>query len=448
MGDGTTTTRTFNEDGLISQIVTAGVTLGYTFDNANRIGAISDSSNSALTWTYGYDPLDRLTSAKTSATTDGWTYDANGNRLTQTGTKAITFAVSPTSNQLTSTSGGLTRTYTYDAAGNATGFAGIVYGYNDRGRMKATSQHTTNYLYNALGQMIEKPGNSGTTLLMQDEAGHLIGEYSSTGALVQETIWLGDIPVATLRPNGSSVSIYYVHTDHLNAPRKAQQPTTDTLAWRWDADPFGTAAPNQNPGSLGTFVYNLRFPGQYYMAETGLSQNYFRDFDPAVGRYIESDPIGLRGGINTYAYVGNNPVSRTDTTGRDYWVEGARPGEGGLGFHQNICVGKPTGSSRFCISFGEPEQPTCYFHCLGKVYDNTAGGPGPITSLYRITDSSVDAQIASMFAAMVGAVGSYSVIGHNCRDFSQYIFNELVSVYGGGIPADPNAKPSPGIPGR
>jgi RHS repeat-associated protein len=314
-GDGTTTTRTFNEDGLISQIVTAGVTLGYTFDNANRIGAISDSSNSALSWTYGYDPLDRLTSATTSATTDGWTYDANGNRLTQTGTKAITFSVSPTSNQLTSTSGGLTRTYAYDAAGNATAFGGIVYGYNDRGRMRATSQHTTNYIYNALGQMIEKPGNSGTTLFMQDEAGHLIGEYSSTGALVQETIWLGDIPVATLRPNGSSVSIYYVHTDHLNAPRKVQQPTTDKLAWRWDADPFGTTAPNQNPASLGTFVYNLRFPGQYYMAETGLNQNVFRDFDPAVGRYVESDPGGLAAGINTYVYVDSDPILLVDPLG-------------------------------------------------------------------------------------------------------------------------------------
>ena len=68
LGNGTSTvSRTFNGDGLISQIVTAGVTLGYSFDNANRITGITDSSNSALTWTYGYDPLDRLTSASTAA---------------------------------------------------------------------------------------------------------------------------------------------------------------------------------------------------------------------------------------------------------------------------------------------------------------------------------------------------------------------------------------------
>lgn len=126
---------------------------------------------------------------------------------------------------------------------------------------------------------------------------------------------MGDTPIATLRPNGSSISTYYVHTDQLNAPRVITQPSTNTVAWRWDTDPFGTAAPNQNPASLGTFVYNLRFPGQYYQAETGVNYNYFRDYDPQTGRYIESDPIGLNGGINTYLYVHARPVSRTDKRG-------------------------------------------------------------------------------------------------------------------------------------
>lgn len=67
--------------------------------------------------------------------------------------------------------------------------------------------------------------------------------------------------------------------------------------------------------SVATFAYNLRFPGQYYMAETGLNQNYFRDYDPAVGRYVESDLIGLAGGVNTYAYVGGNPIAWFDPFG-------------------------------------------------------------------------------------------------------------------------------------
>jgi RHS repeat-associated protein len=182
--------------------------------------------------------------------------------------------------------------------------------------VETASADSTDYLYNALGQMYEKSGTLGTTLFMQDEAGHLIGEYSGSGSLIEETVWLGDIPVATLQPNGSGgVNIYYVHTDHLNSPRKVAQPSTGTLAWRWDSDPFGTAAPDQNPAGLGTFLYDLRFPGQYYQAETGLNQNWDRDYDPLVGRFAEPDPMGRLSGIDPYRYVHNNPVSLVDPSG-------------------------------------------------------------------------------------------------------------------------------------
>jgi RHS repeat-associated protein len=86
--------------------------------------------------------------------------------------------------------------------------------------------------------------------------------------------------------------------------------------WRWDSEPYGATAANEDPdGDSTAFTYNLRFPGQYRDAETGLNCNYFRDYDPQTGRYIESDRIGLDGGTNTYAYVYDDPVKLIDSTG-------------------------------------------------------------------------------------------------------------------------------------
>ncbi|WP_417069874.1 RHS repeat-associated core domain-containing protein [Niveibacterium terrae] len=85
---------------------------------------------------------------------------------------------------------------------------------------------------------------------------------------------------------------------------------------RWDqSDPFGVTPPIENPSALGAYTYNPRFPGQVYDRESNLFQNWNRDYDPVVGRYVQSDPIGLGGGINTYSYVGGSPISYMDSTG-------------------------------------------------------------------------------------------------------------------------------------
>jgi RHS repeat-associated protein len=203
----------------------------------------------------------------------------------------------------------------------------------------ATNAGTTaTYIYNALGQRIRRTTSSLTTLYVYDEAGHLAGEYTAAGALVQETVWLGDIPVATVRPNGAGgVDLFYVHTDHLNTPRLVTD-TANNIRWRWDSDPFGTTTPNENPTSLGTFEYNLRFPGQQYDGVVGLHYNYFRDYDPALGKYVESDPIGLVGGLNTYSYAYLDPAFKKDPDGanavagiRGAWWMGTRIGAG-IGF--------------------------------------------------------------------------------------------------------------------
>ena len=85
--------------------------------------------------------------------------------------------------------------------------------------------------------------------------------------------------------------------------------------WRWDPAPFGDTLPEENPQLAGAFRYNLRYPGQYYDAESGLNYNSLRDYEPYTGRYLESDPIGLVGGLNTYVYVGGSPVAAYDPSG-------------------------------------------------------------------------------------------------------------------------------------
>jgi RHS repeat-associated protein len=91
---------------------------------------------------------------------------------------------------------------------------------------------------------------------------------------------------------------------------------TGTTVWRWDqAEPFGNNSADENPSGLGAFDLPLRLPGQKYDAETGLHYNYFRDYDPSIGRYGESDPIGLKAGLNTYLYGGGTPLIGTDVLG-------------------------------------------------------------------------------------------------------------------------------------
>lgn len=114
--------------------------------------------------------------------------------------------------------------------------------------------------------------------------------------------------------------------------------------------------PNNNPSSLGAFELNLRFPGQYFDKETNNHYNYYRDYSPEIGRYIESDPIGLRGGLNTYAYVGGKPLSWSDPSGLTaYQCRKPLDSLGGTGtrtgpdfsanpfYHQYSCVIDPDG---------------------------------------------------------------------------------------------------------
>lgn len=302
-----------------------------SYDAAGRITASKHTGGATaalLDQRYDYDGLDRLTAFDGAYTSQRFQYDANGNRTQATfGAKTYSNTISATSNRLNSTTGPApARQNAFDAAGNLTKDGTIQYSYGSNGRLSGVvaGGASTGYRYNGLGQRVAKTGAAGVAVhYVYDEAGRLLGEYDGTGKAIQETVYLDDLPVAVMQPgtNGSksqaaASSIYYVYADHLSTPRVLTRASDNKMVWRWDnADPFGLDQPDRNPNRLGELTYNPRFPGQVFDKETNNHYNYYRDYDPQSGRYIKSDPIGLSGGINTYAYVDGNPIAYYDPFG-------------------------------------------------------------------------------------------------------------------------------------
>jgi RHS repeat-associated protein len=248
-------------------------------------------------------------------------YNPNGNRslLTENGSP-YSYTNLANSNRLLSTAGPIPKTYSHDASGNVLSDGVHTYAYDDRGRLTSVDSGTVTYQHNGQGQRVKKQAGATSTLFVYDEAGQLIGEYNSSGVAIRETVWFQGAPVAVLQ----GTNTYYVHTDHLGTPRVITN--GNTVIWRWESDPFGTTAPDEDPdGDLTPFAYNVRFPGQYYDQETGLHYNYFRTYDPSTGRYLESDPIGLDGGLNTFGHVLQNPLRFTDWSGLDVIVDTTDP---------------------------------------------------------------------------------------------------------------------------
>jgi len=160
--------------------------------------------------------------------------------------------------------------------------------------------------------------------------------------------------------------------------------------------------------------------------------NYHRDFDSSLGRYLQSDPSGLGGGINTYGYAGANPLIHSDPEGLDYWIENASETEQkcpqqGCGAHQSFCVGKPLGK-RYCQSFGRMGDGWCLVNCEGKVYQDKSP-PGPIErGSYRSSSTATDKAIMDWIGGERGATGRYDILGFpglNCRTYSQALFDRI-----------------------
>lgn len=260
---------------------------------------------------FSYDAADRLTGYLDATRAISYSYDANGNRLGQIlGAASTAYAYAAGTNRLTQIG---TVPVSSDAAGNRTADGALTYTYDATGRLVTAG--TAQYQYNGLGERAGKTNGTAFTHYVYDESGKLLGEYDAAGEPLREYAWLGTMPVAVLDyATPGAPALYAIETDHLATPRLVTDASAQSR-WRWFSAPFGDTPPEQSPAGLDPFVLNLRFPGQYFDAESGLHYNYFRDYDATTGRYIESDPIGLSGGSNTYSYAEGNTVNLADPFG-------------------------------------------------------------------------------------------------------------------------------------
>jgi RHS repeat-associated protein len=167
------------------------------------------------------------------------------------------------------------------------------------------------YLYNASGERVQKTVGSASTRFVYDEGSQMLSELGGTNA--RDYVAVGGVPMAV----ADGASLGFITADGLGSPRVVTSAAGAMLwAWPYAANPFGEA----EPVSVTGYVLNLRFPGQYQDNEAGLKYNVHRSFDAAAGRYLQSDPIGLEGGMSTYAYALGDPLAHSGTLGLDVWV--------------------------------------------------------------------------------------------------------------------------------
>jgi len=184
------------------------------------------------------------------------------------------------------------------------------------------------YTYNAKGERIAKNVDGVVTRFIYDERGHLISEHGPNGS--RDYVYFGDQLVSTVDTPATSASqstVAYVTTDHTATPRSVSD-ASGTLIWQnpYKGNPWGEQSTLSNGYTL-----NVRSPGSYFDPETGLVYNVNRYQEPATGRFLEPDPIGMKGGIDPYAAVSNNPLNRIDPDGlRDIFVGGFFDGTSGI----------------------------------------------------------------------------------------------------------------------
>lgn len=333
-GNGLQRNYNYDLDGRVSGIsagdnqgVAQSLTIGR--DSEGLISAITNGVTGSMSQTYAYDALGRLTTVRGNQADEDLSYDATGNRIQhdwwvrEAAYKvSVPYSVDPSSNRVASEH----IAYQHDRRGNRSSQnwsdGTVTYRYDAFNFLSEVNRDlaqqymspstgtraypagTTKYVTNALDQRISKSGPGGDVRFVFDTGNQLLEERKADG--VKGFIWLGSELVGVVQPNKL---LNFVHGDQLSRP-EAVTDWNRQVVWRANNYAFERTVTLDSIGGL-----NLGLPGQYFDAESGLWHNGHRYYDGRTGRYTQSDPIGLNGGLNTYLYAFGDSINAIDPSG-------------------------------------------------------------------------------------------------------------------------------------
>ncbi|MEQ1742928.1 MAG: RHS repeat-associated core domain-containing protein [Candidatus Nitrotoga sp.] len=305
----------FNDRRLLG-IVNSGATRSYNYviTPENIINQIHETSpaNSAWpakVWDYGYDASDRLETVQAS---DGTQYDYyydHGDNLTTITAPAIT--TNFTVNNLNQVAAANGQSYVYDANGNLVDDGVRTYLWDAENRLlqigyKAQPTRSTQFRYDGLGRRIAIISKNGT---IATENRYLwCGDSLCQSRTATDVVTRRYYPEGEVRPQGNA--LLYYNRDHLGSVRDVLAVQNGSRVAAFDYDAYGK--PTQTSGRLST---DFRYAGMFYLQEAGLYLTQYRVYDPNNGRWLSRDPIGERGGVNLYGYVGGSPINNVDQIG-------------------------------------------------------------------------------------------------------------------------------------
>ena len=370
----------YNEVSNIIKRETEHGTYNYAYDDLDRLTQVIPPNNPVSANAignqflpiegYSYDGVHNRKSSlhQTGSLTNAWTYNAH-HQLTQWGDTSGVNANQPKIVQSFDANGHLKSKTVAPETYSDPGKRSLTYSYDIAERLTRVQDGSQNdvasYAYDPFGRRIKKSANQGAqagmTLFFYSDEG-LLAETDQLGNITTTYGWMpngtwGTAPVFKRDHVGATTTEHYYHSDHLGTAQRLTNAAGE-ITWRAYSEAFGKTIVDETfdfvqastvinnattsgqsqmlsaltqtapPITTGVTANNLRFPGQYFDQETGTHYNYFRDYDPATGRYIQSDPIGLKGGINTFAYAYDSPLRYFDPKGLDaFGFEQPNPGK-------------------------------------------------------------------------------------------------------------------------